>query len=146
MINYNTFAETEALLLTAIELPGRSIMEIVEATGIKPNTLYKWKSSSKGHLSSSKADRLLLYFVKNEPKHLEFADLLQSGTSLQYYKDRLIFLYPLSFNQKIAFLPIAFQDRIDRHTQVKHPDKAKNKELRSHEPTAFMDRVSSWSG
>lgn len=87
MKNYTTFAETEALLQTAIELPGRSIKEIASATGILPNTLYKWKTSSKAHLSPSKADRLLHYFIKNEPERLEFADLLQRGTTLQYYKD-----------------------------------------------------------
>ena len=80
MENYNTFAETEALLLTAIGLPGRSIKDIAASTGIKPNTLYKWKSSGKAHLSPSKADALLLYFIQNEPERLEFADLLQTGT------------------------------------------------------------------
>ncbi len=80
MENYNTFAETEALLQTTIKLPGRSIKEIAAATGIKPNTLYKWKSSGKGHLSPQKADALLLYFIQNEPERLETADLLQTGT------------------------------------------------------------------
>ena len=87
MENYNTFAETEALLLIAIKLPGRSIKEIAAATGIKPNTLYKWKSSSKGHLSPQKADRLLIYFIQNEPERLELADLLQTGTLLDYIDD-----------------------------------------------------------
>ena len=70
---YNTFAETEALLQTAIGLPGRSIKEIAAATGIKPNTLYKWKSSNV-HLSPQKADALLLYFIQNEPDRLERAE------------------------------------------------------------------------
>ncbi len=87
MKDYKTFAETESLLHTAIELPGRSIKEIAAATGILPNTIYKWKSSSKAHLSPSKADALLLYFIQNKPERLEFADLIQSGTTLQYYKD-----------------------------------------------------------
>ena len=78
MKNYNTFAETEALLQTAIGLPGRSIKEIAAATGIKPNTLYKWKSNGKAHLSPEKADRLLFYFIQHEPERLEFADLIQS--------------------------------------------------------------------
>ena len=80
MENYNTFAETEALLLTAIELPGNSIKEIAAATDIMPNTLYKWKSSGKTHLSPQKADKLLLYFIQNEPERLELADLLNTGT------------------------------------------------------------------
>ena len=67
MKNYNTFAEIEALLKIAIELPGSSIKEIAAATAIKPNTLYKWKSNENAHLSPQKADALLLYFIQNEP-------------------------------------------------------------------------------
>ena len=78
---YNTFAETEALLQTAIGLPGRSIKEIAAATGIKVNTLYKWKSTNV-HLSPKKADALLLYFIQNEPARLELADYMNSGTLL----------------------------------------------------------------
>ena len=74
MEDYNTFAETEALLQTAIELPGSSIKEIAAATAIKPNTLYKWKSSGKVHLSPQKADRLLLYLIQQEPARLERAE------------------------------------------------------------------------
>ena len=81
MENYNTFAETEALLQTAIGLPGRSIREIAAATGIKPNTLYKWKTSNV-HLSPQKADALLLYFMQNEPERLELAEvMLHSNTN-----------------------------------------------------------------
>lgn len=76
MRNYNTFAEMEALLLTAIELPGSSIKEIAAATDIKPNTLYKWKSNENAHLSPQKADALLLYFIQNEPERLAEADLI----------------------------------------------------------------------
>ena len=60
---------------TAIGLPGRSIREIGAATGIKPNTLYKWKSSNV-HLSPQKADALLLYFMQNEPERLELAEVM----------------------------------------------------------------------
>ena len=45
MRQYTTFAETEALLLTAIGLPGSSIKPIAAATGIQANTLYKWKTT-----------------------------------------------------------------------------------------------------
>ena len=79
---YNTFAETEALLQTAIGLPGRSIKEIAAATGIKPNTLYKWKSSN-GHLSPQKADALLLYFIQNEPDRLERSEALLHANANQ---------------------------------------------------------------
>ena len=72
--NYNTFAETEALLKTAFGLPGNAIKDIAAATGILPNTLYKWKSSSV-HLSPSKADALLIYFMENETQRLLLAEL-----------------------------------------------------------------------
>ncbi|MBR6817194.1 MAG: hypothetical protein IKM86_01135 [Acidaminococcaceae bacterium] len=78
MKNYNTFAEMEALLLTAIELPGSSIKEIAAATDIKPNTLYKWKSNENAHLSPQKADALLLYFINHEPDRLAMAELVQA--------------------------------------------------------------------
>lgn len=67
---------------TAIGLPDRSIREIAAATGIKPNTLYKWKTSNV-HLSPQKADALLLYFIQNEPDRLELADLMNSGAYLE---------------------------------------------------------------
>ena len=73
MRQYNTFAQTEALLLTAITLPGSNIKTIAEATGIKANTLYKWKTTPV-HLSPEKADCLLFYLMKNEPARLELAE------------------------------------------------------------------------
>lgn len=39
MKRYSTFAEIEALLQTAIGLPGHSIKEIAEETGINASTL-----------------------------------------------------------------------------------------------------------
>ena len=62
----NTFAETELLLKTAITLSDSKVKEIAEATGIKANTLYKWKTTDV-HLSPAKADTLLLYFIEKEP-------------------------------------------------------------------------------
>ena len=73
MRQYTTFAETEALLLTAIRFPGRTTRAIAAATGIRADTLYKWKTT-KVHLSPSKADALLLYFIQNEPQRLELAE------------------------------------------------------------------------
>ena len=75
--NCNTFAYTKALLLTAIGLDGESIKHIAEATGIKADTLYKWRST-KAHLSPEKADRLLLYFMQNEPNRLKMAEIINS--------------------------------------------------------------------
>ena len=75
MKQYTTFAETEALLLTAVSLPGSSIKTIAAATGIQANTLYKWKTTP-NHLSPQKADRLLLYFMEQEPQRLELADTI----------------------------------------------------------------------
>ena len=83
MRNYNTFAEMEALLKIAIELPGSSIKEIAAATAIKPNTLYKWKSNENAHLSPQKADTLLLYFIQNEPERLFVAELIQAVNTLK---------------------------------------------------------------
>ena len=75
MKQYTTFAENEALLLTAISLPGSNIKSIAAATGIQANTLYKWKTTPV-HLSPEKADKLLLYFMEHEPERLEMADTI----------------------------------------------------------------------
>ena len=71
----NTFAETEAILRSAVILSDNSIKDIAEASNIKPNTIYKWKTTDV-HLSPEKADALLLYFLENEPDRLEAAELL----------------------------------------------------------------------
>ena len=74
MERYITYAERDAVLKLAIGLPGsHNVKEIAAATGIKANTLYKWKTTE-GHLSPAKADALLLYFVNNEPRRLELAE------------------------------------------------------------------------
>ena len=73
MRQYIPFAETEALLRTAINMKGRSVKAIGTVTGIRPDTLYKWKTTDV-HLSPSKADALLLYFIQNEPQRLELAE------------------------------------------------------------------------
>ena len=75
MRKYISFAETEQILRVALGLPGSSIKSIAEATGIKANTLYKWKTTD-NHLSPEKTDRLLLYFQSQEPKRLELADYI----------------------------------------------------------------------
>ena len=75
MRKYISFAETEQILRVALGLPGSSIKSIAEATGIKANTLYKWKTTE-NHLSPEKTDRLLLYFQSQEPKRLELADYI----------------------------------------------------------------------
>ena len=77
MREYIPFAAMEQLLLTAIGLPGSSIKSIAAATGIQANTLYKWKTTP-NHLSPEKADRLLLYFMEQEPERLELAEKILS--------------------------------------------------------------------
>lgn len=77
MCKYMTFSEVEKLLLTTITLPGDSIKDIAKATGIKANTLYKWKTTPV-HLSPEKADRLLLYFLEHEPERLGLAEKVLS--------------------------------------------------------------------
>ena len=73
MKQYTTFAEMEALLLTALSLPGCSTKAIASATGIKANALYKWKTTD-AHLSPAKTDALPLYFIQNEPQRLRLAE------------------------------------------------------------------------
>ena len=73
MKQYTTFAETEEILRTAINMKGRTVKAISAATGIRPDTLYKWKTTEV-HLSPPKADALLLYFIQNEPQRLELAE------------------------------------------------------------------------
>lgn len=70
----NIFSETEALLKTAIVLSQNTVKQIGQACGIKPNTLYKWKTTDV-HLSPAKADALLLYFINNEPGTLVIASI-----------------------------------------------------------------------
>ena len=80
MREYMTFTELESLLLIAIGLPGSNVKDIATATGIKANTLYKWKTTPV-HLSPEKADKLLLYFMEHEPDRLELAELVLSQKS-----------------------------------------------------------------
>ena len=80
MKQYTTFAETEALLRTAINLRGKTVKAIAAATSIKSSTLYKWKTTNV-RLSPDKADALLLYFIKNEPQRLELAEILNNNTT-----------------------------------------------------------------
>ena len=80
MKQYTTFVEMEALLRTAINLGGRSVKDIAAATGIKPSTLYKWKTTDV-RLSPDKADALLLYFIQNEPQRLEDAEIVLAAHS-----------------------------------------------------------------
>ena len=80
MKQYTTFAETEALLRTAINLRGETVKSISAATGINADTLYKWKTTTV-HLSPAKADALLLYFMENEPNRLELAEYLYNNTT-----------------------------------------------------------------
>ena len=79
---FNTFIETERLLLTAFELSDNSVKSIALSTGINSSTLYKWKTQESVHLSPSKADALLLYFIENEPVVLIKASLVNTITDL----------------------------------------------------------------
>lgn len=70
-----TIEETEALLKSTITLSQNSIKHIAGASGIKANTLYKWKTTDV-HLSPTKADALLRYFMENEPQAIVAAAVL----------------------------------------------------------------------
>ena len=76
-----TFTEMESILLNTVKLSGNNVKTIAEATGIKASTLYKWKTT-KVHLSPSKADTLLLYFMENEPLTLLQAVMLYTQTNI----------------------------------------------------------------
>ncbi len=80
----NTFAETELALRTAISLSDNSVKQIAAASGIKANTLYKWKTNDNVHLSPSKSDTLLLYFLENEPKAIVAAIFLNYVLEILY--------------------------------------------------------------
>jgi uncharacterized protein YjcR len=54
-------------------MKGHTVKDIAAATGIKVDTLYKWKTTE-AHLSPAKADALLLYFINKEPQRLELAE------------------------------------------------------------------------
>lgn len=80
MQKYNTYAETEELMKTALDMKGRTIREICEIILVAPNTIYKWKTTDV-HLSPQKHDRLLKYFMREEPQRLEQAqDYLDRNT------------------------------------------------------------------
>ena len=66
MKQYITFAEMEALLRTAINMKGRTVKAISAATGIRPDTLYKWKTTEV-HLSPPKADALFYTSSRTNP-------------------------------------------------------------------------------
>ena len=72
-----TFTEIESILLNAVKISDNSIKTIAEATGIKVNTLYKWKTTDV-HLSPSKADALLEYFRTKEPLVLLTAEIVRT--------------------------------------------------------------------
>ena len=78
---YFNSLETERVLLTAFELSDNSVKSIADASGINSSTLYKWKTTDV-HLSASKVDALLLYFIQNEPVVLIKASLVNTITDL----------------------------------------------------------------
>ena len=89
----NTFAETEMLLRTALTLSDNSVKDIASGAGIKVNTLYKWKTNQKVHLSPAKSDALLTYFVEKEPKAIVAGALLN-------YVLKIIYLYLSSLTEE----------------------------------------------
>ena len=98
MREYIPFAVMEQLLLTAITLPGSNIKTIAAATDIQANTLYKWKTTP-NRLSPEKADKLLLYFMEQEPQRLELADyILQMKGNPQFVPAAQIGGLPISID------------------------------------------------
>ena len=70
-------AETELLLTIAVMISPNSVKDIAEASGIKPNTLYKWKVTDR-HLSAKTADALLSYFMKKELLTILIAEIVKT--------------------------------------------------------------------
>ncbi len=79
----NTFAETESLLKVALLLSQNTVKQIAEECGIKPNTLYKWRTTDV-HLSPAKADALLKYFIEKEPQAIIAAYVLDDVLTKLY--------------------------------------------------------------
>ena len=77
MRKYLTRAELECLLLAAINLHSSTIKKSATKTGIKANTLRKWKTTPV-HSSPEMADKLLQYFMERELDRLELTELVLS--------------------------------------------------------------------
>jgi len=103
MRKYMTYAETESLLITTINLSGSSIKDIAAATDIKANTLYKWKTTPV-HLSPEKADKLLLYFVEREPDKLELAEVVRPARGRWCMWMRITICLPLKAENSSIFV------------------------------------------
>ena len=80
----STFLENDLLLKTAITLSENSVKHIAEESGIKANTLYKWKTTNV-HLSPKKSDALLMYFAEKEPKAIVAAAILNRVLDIIIY-------------------------------------------------------------
>ena len=68
--------EIDLLLLLAVSLSPNSIKDIASASGIKANTIYKWKTTS-ANLSPKKMNALLHYFAEEEPLILTIAEIVE---------------------------------------------------------------------
>ncbi len=77
----STFLENDLLLKTAITLSDNSVKHIAAESGIKANTLYKWKTTDV-HLSPAKSDALTLYFLEKEPKAIVAAAVMNYVLSI----------------------------------------------------------------
>ena len=76
-MNEIQLAETELLLSIAVMISPNSVKDIAEASGIRPNTLYKWKVTDR-HLSAKTMDTLLSYFVKKELLTILIAEIVKT--------------------------------------------------------------------
>ena len=62
-----TYSEIDALLKVALKLSESNVKQIAAESGINADTLYKWKTLVR-NLSPQNMDRLMLYFMENEPQ------------------------------------------------------------------------------
>ena len=71
------YTEIELLLSIAVLISPNSIKDIAAASGIKPSTLYKWRTVPGYHMSDKKTEALLTYFVEKEPLILIMAEIVK---------------------------------------------------------------------
>ncbi len=71
------YTEIELLLSIAMLISPNSVKDIGIDAGIKPSTLYKWRTVPGYHMSAKKTEALLTYFVEKEPLILIMAEIVK---------------------------------------------------------------------
>lgn len=77
-MNESKYTEIELLLSIAMLISPNSVKDIGSDAGIKPSTLYKWRTVPGYHMSAKKTEALLTYFVEKEPLILIMAEIVKT--------------------------------------------------------------------